>query len=1168
MNHSRIKPFDVAIEASRLPAEWEVWRLDLESFFVAQRIESQRDKRAQLAYLGGPGLQNLLRLLPLADRVPHVTQDPPYYDVAVSCLNEYFEPFRRKIYERHLFHKIVQDREERFTDFVMRLRKQIARCNYDQSVTDQLIADRITTGCLSDELRTKLLQKDRSLEEIVGGVDVPMTIDSGADANIITQEVWEQMKKADVNALGMSTDVDRTLTSYAAEKPLQIVGMFSAEVVAGQNRSFAKFYVVKDGQQCLLGDRTARDLKVLKVGFDVCSVQGDGKQPFPKIRDVVVEIPVDQNIQPVQQPYRRPPIALEEKIETKLKLLLNQEIIESVTGPSPWVSPMVPVIKDNGDIRLCIDMRRANQAVIRESHPLPLVDDLLGSVKGAVRFSKIDIKDAYHQIENSERSRPVTTFLTKNGLFRYKRLTFGVSCAPELFQKVMESLVAGLQGVIVYLDDILVYGTTVDEHDVRLKSFLNRLLEYNVLINKDKCIYNVEKLEFLGHELSINGVRPTESRIAALQNFRDPLNVSELRSFLGLVGYVGRFIPNLAAKTDPLRQLLRSGSAFNWTDKEKSAFRLIKEALSNISYLGFFNPKDQSKLITDASPTGLGAILLQENIAGETRVIAYASKALTDLEKKYFQTEREALSLVWGVEKFRHYLLGVRFTLLTDCKALKFLFSPRSRPCARIERWVLRLQGYSYEIEHISGSANLADAFSRLSVSSNAQFDRSTEAYIRYVSNQAVPEALTFKDIVDATNNDKTIQEVVKALQCNRQEDIPSEYKPFMNEMYFAEGALLRGTRLIIPESLRERVIQIAHEAHPGIEAMKRRLRQKVWWPSMDKQVSIAVKSCKSCVLVSSLGAPEPLLRTKMPEKAWTDIAIDFMGPLPSGHSLLVIVDYFSRFTEIIVMKQTTAKRTIEALHETFCRFGVPESIKSDNGPQFISEELQQFCSEYGIELRKTTPYWPQANGEVERANRTILKHLKISQESSNSDWMWDLRTFLLMFNSTPHATTGLAPSSLMFGRILRDKLPNFTSTSAIQGTESARDHDWTKKLKGAEYSNTKRHAKPTELREGDVVVAKRTVKENKLSTTFAPEEFTVAELNGSDATLRSKTSGRIMHRNVAHLRPLVALNLAGKTLQRDDVNTSIIPIEQNTSTHERPSRIQRSPEYLRDYEI
>ncbi|XP_062713482.1 uncharacterized protein LOC134290373 [Aedes albopictus] len=252
----------------------------------------------------------------------------------------------------------------------------------------------------------------------VGGVKVPMIIDSGADANIINRKVWDQMEEAGARVKDMSAASDRNLVAYATEQPMNITGTFVAEIEAGGNKDVAKFYIVENGQQCLLGDYTAKRLKVLKVGFDVGAVSDQKLKPFPKFRNVVVEIPINMEVQPVQQPYRRPPIALEHLIEEKLRRLLQQDIIERVNGPSPWVSPMVPITKDSGEIRLCIDMRQANRAVLRETHPLPLVDELLSSMNGAVRFSKIDIKDAYHQVEISQKSRPITTFITKHGLFR------------------------------------------------------------------------------------------------------------------------------------------------------------------------------------------------------------------------------------------------------------------------------------------------------------------------------------------------------------------------------------------------------------------------------------------------------------------------------------------------------------------------------------------------------------------------------------------------------------------------------------------------------------------------------------------------------------------------------------------------------------------------------
>ncbi|XP_062699942.1 uncharacterized protein K02A2.6-like, partial [Aedes albopictus] len=296
----------------------------------------------------------------------------------------------------------------------------------------------------------------------------------------------------------------------------------------------------------------------------------------------------------------------------------------------------------------------------------------------------------------------------------------------------------------------------------------------------------------------------------------------------------------------------------------------------------------------------------------------------------------------------------------------------------------MRIQSYNYDIKYEPGATNLADALSRLSISNAQYFDKSADRYINQLLEHAVPNAVTLVTVIEATKQDTTLQELMEALLTGSWTDEAlKDFKHFKAEIHSANGVLMRGDRLIIPESLYQRVLQCAHDGHPGMSLMKRRLRQKVWWPKMDELVEKFVKSCGSCTLVSTVGPPEPMLRTKMPEQPWTDVAIDFLGPLPSGHFLLVLVDYFSRFTEVIVMKQTTTELTVNALFETFSRFGVPETLRSDNGPQFISEQFKNFCKEYGIVHQKTTPYWPQANGEVERMNSTILKRLRISQEEN-----------------------------------------------------------------------------------------------------------------------------------------------------------------------------------------
>ena len=302
---------------------------------------------------------------------------------------------------------------------------------------------------------------------------------------------------------------------------------------------------------------------------------------------------------------------------------------------------------------------------------------------------------------------------TCDGLYRFKRLFFGINCAPEIFQRIMEQLAEDLHGVQIYVDDFLVHGKTLEDHNRNLLELLKRLENSGITVNKNKCKIAQKKLEFMGHEISEEGVRPLRSRIETIKNFRAPKTKTELSSFLGLVGFCSKFIPEYSALTAPLRKLIRKDVQFQWRREQSKAFERLKGELMKSKTLGFFDPRCKSTIIADASPYGLGAVLVQMQNGGE-KIIEYASRALTDAEKKYSQTEKEVLSLVWACERFHLYVYGAEFDIITDHKPLEFIFSPRSKPCARVERWVMRLMGYNFNVIYQPGKKNIADPLSRL----------------------------------------------------------------------------------------------------------------------------------------------------------------------------------------------------------------------------------------------------------------------------------------------------------------------------------------------------------------------------------------------------------------------------------------------------------------------
>lgn len=963
------------------------------------------------------------------------------------------------------------------------------------------------------------VNNDATIECTVGGVKINMLIDSGCKLNLITDKTWEELRNKKVQVCKQVMKPNKTLLAYGSKTPLDVKGSFETEIEINGNKERSTVYVITEGTRNLLGKNTAINLGVLKLGIGINQVE---KKPFPKFKDVLIEIPIDNSVKPISQPCRRVPIPIEGKVEEKIKELLDRDIIEEVQGPSKWVSPIVPILKGNGELRLCVDMRRANAAIMRENHPLPSMDHLIPQIKKAKYFTKLDIRNAFHQVELHPESRHITTFITSKGLYRYKRLMFGITCAPELFQKILQKMLIHCEGVVNFIDDILIFGESEEEHDLRLQKVLHVLEENNVLLNKEKCIFKKQEVHFLGHELTQDGVRPLDKYIQSIRNFRIPKNVEELQSFLGLVNYINKWIPNLATITEPLKELLRKKMGKNaniekiWLREQDTAFNTLKQMLTKIQSLGYYDVQDTTQVIADASPVGLGSVLVQVDAKGP-RIIAYGNRTLTDCERKYSQTEKEALALVWAVEHFNIFLFGKEFDLVTDHKPLEILFGPKSKPCARIERWVLRLQSYKYRVIYKPGKTNIADPLSRLcshSVSSIQEED----VHVHQIVENSRPVTISMEDIIDSSKNDQEICNVKKGVYHNDWTESVKSYKIFENELCFYGNILLRGNKIVIPHLLRKNVLDAAHEGHPGIVAMKGRLRSKVWWPRIDKDVENLVKACKGCTLVGFPNPPTPMKRRELPEAPWMDVALDLLGPLPSNDYLLVVIDYYSRYKEVKITKTITSCQMIKLLKEMFSRLGYPISITADNGKQFVSNEFRAFCKECNIVVLNTVPYWPQMNGEVERQNRDILKRLRISQ-IEKKDLKESLWEYLMMYNSTPHSVTGKTPSELFFKRQNRDKIPSLEGIyNKIDDTE-VRDRDRAQKEKGKEYGDRKRKAVDSDISQGDKVYLKTMEKANKLTPNFSSVPHTVESARNGDCTVRNNETGQTYRRNVVHLK-------------------------------------------------
>ena len=552
----------------------------------------------------------------------------------------------------------------------------------------------------------------------VGGVFMEVLIDSGSSMNVIDRDTWESLKKQRIRCV--SERLTKQLYAYGSREPLETIGKFAAKVEIGARQTDADFIVIKGEGRSLLSKSTAEQLGVLKIGLNVNAVgvsdepktltADDIQKRFPevcsgigKLKDYQAKIHVDPNVKPVAQSSRRVPFALRDKLEMEIQRLLKDDIIEPVEGPTPWVSPLVIIPKQSGDIRVCVDMRTANTAVIRERYMIPTVDEVIQRMSGSTVFSKIDLKCGYHQLEVEEQSRSITTFACHLGIFRYKRLIFGISSAPELFQHVVQQALAGCEGVENISDDLIVHGNGTVEHDERLFKVLETLRQKGLTINLPKCAFRLPELEYVGHVMNGNSIAPTSDHVKAVVEARQAESIREVRSFMGLLNFSAKVIPNMATVAEPLRELTRKGTPFRWGKKQETAFQKLKDELSNAVKLAHFVKGAETEIVVDASPVGLGAMLVQKQ-DGVKRVISYASRSLSRVERRYSQTEKEALGIVWACEKFHAYLYGIHFEIVTHHKPLVYIYSPKSKPCARVERWVLRLQSYDFSVRHIPGT--------------------------------------------------------------------------------------------------------------------------------------------------------------------------------------------------------------------------------------------------------------------------------------------------------------------------------------------------------------------------------------------------------------------------------------------------------------------------------
>ena len=612
-------------------------------------------------------------------------------------------------------------------------------------------------------------------------------------------------------------------------------------------------------------------------------------------------------------------------------------------------------------------------------------------------------------------------------MYRFNRLPFGIASAPAVYQRTMDRVLQGIPHCLCYIDDIIITGVDDTDHLETLTKVLERLEKHGLRANRSKCRFLAKSVDYLGHRIDAEGKHTLPDKIKAVEDAPVPLNVTQLRSFLGLLNYYRSFLPNIASVLHPLNELLQANRKWIWSQECEAAFQNAKEMLVTSNVLAHYDPTQPIRLAADASAYGIGAVISHVLPSGEEKPVAFASRTLTQSERNYAQIEREALALVFGVKRFHQYLYGRKFTLLTDHRPLTTILGAKKGippiAAARLQRWALQLAAYSYEIEFKSTRDHgNADALSRLPLSDTGCQGPNLSSEFNIHQIMALPVACT--DVERASRQDSTISKVLQYTQRGWPQIIPEPFKPFYSrrdELSTEAGCLLWGTRVIIPSKLRETVLSELHQGHPGVSAMKSIARSYLWWPNLDKDLETTARSCLSCQAVKQSPAAAPLHPWVWPSRPWQRVHVDFAGPF-MGKMFLLAVDAHSKWGEVYPMLKTTTSKTIELLRHMFAAYGLPEQLVLDNGPQFVSEEFRQFTRGNGIKHIRSSPYHPASNGLAERFVRTFKESMK-AMKNENLSLNHKLENFLLRQRTTPQATTRQSPCALFLGRQVRTRL-------------------------------------------------------------------------------------------------------------------------------------------------
>ena len=1020
---------------------------------------------------------------------------------------------------------------------------------------------------------------------------VPVFCDTGADVCIMSEATAKKLKVAVVPTA-------MVIRPYGS-KSQKCKGETCCTVMFKESVANAKFYVLGAEVETLISGAVSEELGIISMNQTgsssvlktrrVSKLKSKMLAKFPSIfkgtgtlKNHKVKFYIDEDVPPVYQPPRPIPFHLRSKMDRELERMEKDDVIEEHDGPAPWVSNVVLTPKDNGGIRVTIDMRQANKAIQKTNLPIPRPEEISSQLSGYKVFSKLDFASAFHQLELDEESRILTVFHANGRLMRYKRLTMGTAPASGELNKALRPIFQDIKDAHVIQDDLIIGGKTQEHHDHVLEQVCERIEETGMTLNPDKCLISEDQVPWWGMMISKDGVAPDPSKIDALKHMTPPRSKEEVKSLFCMLQSNKNFIPRLASKTVNIRILLKKETDFSWNKKCQQEFEDIRKEFTKDILLRHFDPKLKTEIHVDAHQSGLSAILMQLDKNGDKHMVGVASRATTEVEARYPQIDLESLAVDFGLRRYRFYIAGgPQVSIITDHKPLRSIFKNLRKGSIRSERIKLRHQDIDYNVVWEQGVTNAADYLSRHAMPLKhhrpeevEEETKELEKTIWFLQYSPYTEAVSITQLIEETRNDPLMEQLKSYM---RKGYLPRSKKsliPFAKVWdqltILDSGLIMKGEKIVLPQTMIKTAIMKAHQGgHPGMTTMKRRLRTHFWCPQLNAKVQEMVKDCKECAMFTPKNRKNPLQPHKLEEfNAWEKLSIDLFGPMPDQRHIIVAQDMVSKFPAAKILNKTDGAHVTGALREFYQTYGTPIIHRSDNGPPFNSKEFEAFSKHHAIHHETSAPYHPQAN-PVEAIMKPLGKCMKAAH-AQNRNKTEALGEWLAAYRATPNSATGIAPGDILFRHGYGNTFPKKNPATNEQVQEAFCKDQQVREDRDAEANLTRRE---DNFQIGDQVITKNNG-HTKFQPTFGPEPKTVTAIGEGGITCEG-TSGTIQrrHQDDVKLAPSQTLSTAptrdrigqttsnGQELETAERTTPRLEESRNASS--RPSRNSKpNPRY------